>query len=226
MIQDNETFESLLRGLRPELELSVVFTDFLQLSLWGLSADRRTGTPNPDQLDTAILGRYSDAEIETVFPRLLGLLLKEMKTRVQQGQHADVLGDFFRAHLLDNPANTTDADDIALSLSDIGAIARRPGIGLYIDSSCGTGRRLMKAVSIFGTRHLYWGADEHPLCVLIATMNLLIAGKCSGEIICGRLTEPKDFVFAYQFSHNPAGVKRIEKVEESLFWSIYFDKKA
>ncbi|MGQ2985471.1 hypothetical protein [Flavobacterium sp.] len=224
MTQHNETFESLIAGLRPQPELLQVFEDFLTLSLWSLCVNPKTGRPDFDALDTAILERYSDTEVKEKFPKMLVLLVKEMDGRVRDGRNADVLGDFYRTHLCDGIDVDESADTLDAPLADIRTMAGLRGASVFLDSACGTGRKLLQASDAFGRQHFYWGVEEDPVRARIAAFNLLLAGQCSGEITCGSLVEPRTFVFGYRFSHDPDSLQPIRESEHSLFWSLYFRK--
>lgn len=195
------------------------FNDFLTMCIYAFARNPLTGLSYYEDEYMELMGLYQERGVIEHFPHLLAILVAYMEEHKDSTEGNDLLGTFYEqevshgrngqyftpfpiCHLM---ASITD-DDKEVPRS-------------VLDPSCGSGRMLMAYSKRIPLQSGFYGIDLDPSCVKMTAINLFLNGR-SGEVMRADALTPDDFKFAYRVSHQPLGIFKIEKREDSRLWHM------
>jgi type I restriction-modification system DNA methylase subunit len=216
-----ETFASLIEEFKFKYDLSVVFDDFLTMSMCAVTQKVGTGKSYYEDLYLETVKKYAKDELRHNFPKMFANLILEMEEKVDVG--GDVLGDYYEQHLAKkNISQFFTPWPICEFMAKItvGETERTDKPLRILEPACGSGRMLLASAKEVGPYNEFYGIDVDHVCVKMTVLNLFLNGVFNAEVMCGNALAIDDFRISYKLSMFPLGIFRIEEKEQSKLWHM------
>ena len=216
-----ETFASLMEAFKFKYDLSVVFDDFLTLSMCAVTPKLGAGVSHYEDLYMETIKKYATDELRHNFPKMFATLIVEMEEMPDIG--GDVLGDYYEQHLAKkNISQFFTPWPICefMAKCTIEETETKEGPLRILEPACGSGRLLLASAKEAGPHNEFYGIDVDHVCVKMTTLNLFLNGVFNAEVMCGDALAPDDFRISYRISMFPLGIFRIEEKEKSRLWNL------
>lgn len=213
------TFESSLLELATNRNLHQVFSDFLVLTISGLTQNHST----PLYMET--FSRYSHSEIRAKFPLILQHLMNEISTRSGNEFGNDVLGEFYESHFSSNDENRILSWKECLNTiqplrPDMEIIPKHWPVSV-LDVGCRSGRILLAMASKNKVCYEFLGVEYDFDFIMMTALNLLLNFHDKSEVLW---VDPKNgnaFKESYHIRILPMGIVRNLDPTKSNAWENY-----
>lgn len=216
MTQESRYIKPFLKIIEPVAyhrgRVSAVFSDFLDLALYSLSRDFKTGESFFEEEYMQLIKTYSKEDAQ-IFPQLLAILVDALEN------HFDLLGTFHTMHCHPNKnlGQFFTPAPVARFMAEVILGDAKNGQSV-LDPTCGAGALLLQVRWMEKANFIYCGIDLDAICAKMCALNLFLTG-CTGEVICGNaLTD--NFFFAWQFNIDRIGrLVYVKNEDDALLWS-------